>query len=594
MGLINRGFKTEMRPSMNDPLVDTSCIACGNCIDACPTGAILPKFAYKSRAALTAEPKKSHCALCSIACPITVNSISEGGYYIDPSGVAGDYLCHDGRFCAELFIKSTRLVEPQKREGMVHSPLDHQEAYELAAKGLKTAVEQYGPESVAVFLYPDVSNEEMYLAGRIAREGLGTNNVGSIALLETGVCAGVLDPSFGFTASTADRSAIRDADLIICNNLDPQDELLILSMEIIDAVKDGGAQLIVAGSAKNALNDLATLSLDPMRGRAALMWNGVIQRLIDNGHFSREAIAEMDGGEAFLEDANPYDSAQTEMVTGVEARRIEDAVALVAGAQKVVVIQSPDRSHDMAPGDVQVMANLTLLLKNRGVRSDLILPSLAANGAGIEVCGADPVFQAGRVPTGEVAGARNRKELMEMLKEGRIKAALVLGEDPMATDRTASYFGGIEFLTAVDWAQTETTQFADVAIPGSSFLESEGTRCNFEGEVVSFSPTVETPSGVKSWEVLVGLAAELGLTVGPDFETIAAELDQTVRGNPKNALDLLWNTGQERSWDGTGRLVVADVEAQAAPVLPAYSVTARYRSEKLKVGLQHYRVGARV
>ncbi len=595
LGLINRGFKTEMRPSMNDPLVDTSCIACGNCIDACPTGAILPKFAYKSRAALTAQQEQSHCALCSIACPITVNSISEGGYYIGPSGVAGDYLCHDGRFCAELFIKSTRLVEPQRREGMVHSPLSHREAYELAAKGLKTAVEQYGPESVAVFFYPDVTNEEMYLAGRIAREGLGTNNVGSIALLETGVCSGVLDLSFGFTASTADRSMIADADLIICNNIDPQDELLILSMEIIDAVKDGGAQLIVTGSAKNALDDVATLSLDPMRGRAALMWNGLIQRLIDEDFFPRDAIATMDGGEAFLADGNPYDSSQMEMVTGVAARQIEAAAAMVAGARKVVVIQSPDRSHDMAPGDVQVMANLTLLLRNRGVRSDLILPSLAANGAGVEVSGADPVFQAGRVPVSNgIAGARSRKEFLSMLKEGQIKAALIIGEDPMATDRTASYFGAIEFLAAVDWAQTETTQFADVAIPGSTFLESEGSRCNFEGGVVSFNPAIETPSGVKTWEVLVGIAAQLGLSVGPDFDAISAELDQTVRDNSKNVLDLVWNTGQERSWDGTGRLVVADVEAQAAPVLPAYSMTARYRSEKLKVGLQHYRVGARV
>jgi len=229
------------------------------------------------------------------------------------------------------------------------------------------------------------------------------------------------------------------------------------------------------------------------------------------------------------------------------------------------------------------------------VRGDLILPSLAANGAGVEVSGADPVFQAGRVPVSNgIAGARSRKELLSMLKEGQIKAALILGEDPMATDRTASYFGAIEFLAAVDWAQTETTQFADVAIPGSTFLESEGSRCNFQGEVVSFNAAVETPSGVKSWEVLVGLAAELGLSVGPDFDAISAELDQTVRDNPKNALDLMWNTGQDRSWDGTGSLVVADVEAQAAPVLPAYSVTSRYRSEKLKVGLQHYRVGARI
>jgi formate dehydrogenase major subunit len=593
LGLINRGFKTEMRPSMNDPLVDTSCIACGNCVDACPTGAILPKFAYKSRAALAAEQSRSHCALCSIACPITVNTISEGGYFINPSGVAGDYLCHDGRFCSELFIKSTRMIEPQKREGMVHTPLEHKEAVTLAAKGLKTAVEQYGPESVAVFLYPDASNEEMYLAGQIAREGLGTNNIGSIAILETGVESGVLDSSFGFTASTADRSVIGDADLIICNNIDPQDELLILSMDIIDAVKDGGAKLIVTGSSKNSLDDLATLSLDPMRGRAALLWNGVVQCLIDQGFFPKDAIASMDGGEAYLGDSNDYDGSRMEMVTGVQKGLIESTADLVSNARKVVIIQSPDRSHDMAPGDVQVMANLTLLLRNRGVRGDLILPSLAANGAGIEVCGADPAFQAGRVPSAGLAGARSRKELLAMLKEGRIKAALVIGEDPMATDRTASYFGGIEFLAAIDWAQTETTQFADVAIPGSTFLESRGTRCNFEGRVISFESAMAPPAGIPGWEVLTGIAAELGLSVGSDFDAVSNELDSVVRANNEATLGMVWNTGQEREWNGRGVLVAADVEAQASSVQPAFSVTSRYRRAKLEVGLSNYRVGAR-
>ncbi len=593
LGLVNRGFKTEMRPSMNDPLAETSCIACGNCVDACPTGAILPKFAYKSRAALTLEEGATHCALCSIACPITVKKISDSGYFIDPSGVPGDYLCHDGRFCAELFLKSTRLIEPQRREGMLHAPIDREEAFRIAAQGLRTAVEQYGPENVGVFYYPDLSNEEMYLLGRIARDGLGTNNVASIALLETGVPGGALDESFGFTASTTDRSAIAEADVIVCTNIDPQDELLILSMDIIEAVKERGAKLITAGSAKNPLDDVAELSLDPMRGRAALMWNGVIQRLIDRGDLSREAIAAMDGGEAFLADQTPYDAARIEAVTGVRADRIDRAAELLAGAKRIVVISSPDRSRDLAPGDLQVMANLTLLINARGARCDLILPSLAANGAGVEVCGADPAFGPGRVSVEGLAGARSRAELLEALREGRIKAALILGEDPMATDRTASYFGAVEFLAAIDWVQTETTQFADVAIPGSTPLESEGTRCNFEGKVVRFHPVVENPAGLKNWQALAGIARELGLEIDDDFEALASELDRRVREGVGDRRALVWNTGEDRSWNGAGRLVVADVEAQAAPAVPAFSAIARYRREKLEVGIEHFRVGAR-
>lgn len=592
LGLVNRGFKTEMRPSMNDPLVETTCIACGNCVDACPTGAILPKFAYKSRAALSVDKAATHCALCSIGCPITLNTISDTKYAVDASGKPGDYLCHDGRFSAELYLKSQRLVEPQQRDGMVHTTISPEEAYRKAAQGLKTAVDQYGPESVGVFFYPDVSNEEMYLAGMIARKALGTNNVGSIALLETGVCSGALDPSFGFTASTTDRTSIAEADVIVCNNIDPQEDLLILSMEIIEAVKSG-AELIVSGSADSSLNDLATLSMDPMRGRAALMWNGVIQRLIDQELVSRAEIEAMPGGPEFLADTNPYDAERSEMITGVDSARVDRAVALLGGAERVVVVHSPDRSRDLAPGDLQVLANLTLLLRRKGVRGDLILPSLAANGAGVEVCGADPTFDVGRMPSPDLPGARSRRELLELLKTGAIKAALVIGEDPMAADRTASYFGNVEFLTAVDWAHTETVQFADVAIGGSTPLESEGTRCNFEGSVVPFQPVIGALSGLKTWEALRGIAGALGVEVPESFDDLSGQLAETIRRHQGAFLPFVWNTGEDRSWDGTGTLVVADVEAQAAPVLPAYSVAARYRREKLEVGLEHFRIGSR-
>jgi len=592
LGLVNRGFQAEMRPAMNDPLVETSCISCGNCIDACPTGALGAKFAYDGRAALALDTEKSHCGFCSIACPITVCSISDSRYFMRPSGVPGEYLCHDGRFGAELFIRSKRLDGPTLREGMEHRAITHGEAYERAAAGLKAAVEKYGPESVGVFLYPDVSNEEMYLAGRIAREGLGTNNITSIAVLETGGTSGALDESFGFTASTADRAALRDADLIIVNNIDPQNYFLILGTEIMDAAKSG-AKLVVTGSTRQALADIADLYVDPMRGTAARLWNCITRTLIEEGHFPREAVEQVPGGKAFLASITAYDADTTCQITGVEFNKSHKAAQMIAAAKKVVIVHSPDRSRDLAPGDLQVMANLSLLIRAAGGESELILPSLAANGAGMEISGADPKFAAGRAPAKGLPGARTREELFGMLREGKIKAALVISEDPMSTDRVASYFGGVEFLAAVDWAQTETTLFADVAIPGSTFLESGGTRCNFEGKVQRFSPAVKPPAGAAGWQVLAGLAAQLGLEVPGTVDEITADIAEAARAHLGPHLPFLWNTGEERNWDGSGRLVVADASARPFPRVPAFNAAAFYRRSVREVGLEHFRVGAR-
>ncbi len=592
LGLVGRGFKTEMRPSMNDPLTDTTCISCGNCIDACPTGALTPQYPYKGRANLATTSEATHCAFCSIGCPITVNRISESHFYIGPSGVPGDYLCHEGRYGSELYLKSRRLTASQIRQGMKHQELGFDEACKTAIEGLRAVAEKHGPESVGVFYYPDCSTEEMYLASRLAREGLGTNNIGSLALLETGIQAGSLDQSLGFTASTADRETLKDADLILCNNIDPEQDFLILGVEIQDAIK-AGARLIIASSAESTLAELAELSLDPMRGRASILWNGVIQALIDDGSISREDIQAIPGGEDFLKDPDTWDLATTADRSGVDQDKILQTARLIASSRKTVIVHSIDRSRDLSPGDAQVLANLALILRRRGNAAELILPSMTANGAGVEIAGADPAYGPGRKAVSGLPGARDRQELLDLLQAGTIRGALIIGEDPMSDDHTASYFGGIEHLVAIDWALTETAMFANIALPGSTPLESDGTRCNFEGNVIRYESAIQPPAGLATWQTLVALAGQLGMDVPQSFAELAAKVDESAREGAGDLEAFLWNTGQDHQWDGKGRLVVADVAGKSSPRIPALSVSARYRREFHEVGIKNFRVGAR-
>ena len=135
------------------------------------------------------------------------------------------------------------------------------EAQREIITGMKRVADKYGPECVGVFVSPDLTNEELHLAARIAREGFGTNNIASLSILGTGREAGVLDDSFGFTASTADRSCIGEADLIICNNTSMESDHLILAVEVIEAVRKG-AKLIVSNSTLDTTDQfLSTLSL---------------------------------------------------------------------------------------------------------------------------------------------------------------------------------------------------------------------------------------------------------------------------------------------------------------------------------------------
>jgi formate dehydrogenase major subunit len=587
LGLVGRGFRTEMRPALNDPLVETSCVSCGNCVDSCPTGALTVKYPFPGRACVDTDDEPTHCAYCSLGCSVTVRKFGDKRYYIAPSGIPGDYLCRYGRFGHELFIKRKRIASPEIRRGSGTVAGDLCEAQRRVVTGLKSIAEKHGAGKIGVFVSPELTNEELYLAARIAREGLGTNNVASLAILGTGTEAGALDESLGFTASTADRAAIDGADLIICNNTSMESDHLILAVRVIGAVR-AGAKLVVSNSTLDPTDQiLSTLAMDPMRGRAAILWNGVIQALLDDGYVKPSAVKKIAGGANFLKDRD-FKIDGVASLTGVSADDIGKAAEIVKGARRIVIIHSPDRIQDQAPGDMETLANLVVLLRAAGARADLLLPRMNANSAAIELAGADPAFGPGRTPNPQgVAGARSRRELRELLVSGDLKGALIIGEDPLAWGQTGSWFQNVEFLAAMDWTLTETTRSADVVLPGSTYLETEGTRCNFEGAVVKYGRAVEPPAGATGTDVLRGLARELALAVSDDT---AAELETIVKRELGDLARFYWNTGEERIPPGAARLVPTGAVAHTGSLQPPVTHSERYKREIREVGTGRFRV----
>ena len=587
LGLVGRGFRSEMRPALNDPLVETSCTSCGNCVDSCPTGALTVKYPFPGRAPLHTEDITSHCGFCSLACPITVKRFGKGRYCITSSGKPGEYLCRYGRFGYELFIKRKRIKQAEVRRGSEREKPGILEAERLVVSEMKRIAGKYGPERVAVFVSPELTNEEMYLAGRIARDGLGTNNVASLSILGTHKRAGVLDEYLGFTASTADRSVISKADLIICNNTALEVDHQVLAVDVIQAAK-AGAKLIVANSTLGKIDRLiSTLAMDPMRGTASVLWSAVIKTLIEEGRLSRAAVEKVPGAGSFLKGL-AIDVENAASLSGIDAEDIAEAAGLFRDAERVVFVHSPDRLQDMAPGDVETIAAFVILLRTAGIKADLLLPRINANTAALELTGADPAFAAGRAPVLDgLAGARDRDELRSMLEDEEIRAALIIGEDPMAWGRTGKWFENVEFIAAMDWTPTETTQYADVVLPGSTYLETAGTRCNFEGNLAVFERAVDPPAGMSGTEVLMGLASEFGLGTAED---VTAELALLVGKGLGPLASFYWNTGDVRAEGGPVKLAAPGAVVKTVPIQPPLTHAGKYKREIREVGTERYRV----
>ncbi len=136
----------------------------------------------------------------------------------------------------------------------------------------------------------------------------------------------------------------------------------------------------------------------------------------------------------------------------------------------------------------------------------------------------------------------------------------------------------------MDWTDTETTRFADVTLPGSTFLETPGSRCNFEGNLIEYTKAVTPPSGKTGVEVLEALAGAFGIDVSVE------NIDSIVRNKLGDLVRFYWNTGEERNWDGRGMLIPVSADAMAASIQPPMTHSQEYRKEILEIGTERFRV----
>jgi formate dehydrogenase major subunit len=590
LGLVNRGFRTEMRPAMNDPLIETNCVSCGNCVDACPTAALTVKHPFPGRASLPLRVEQTFCGFCSIGCSIEARVLGPGRYELVSPSRPGAKLCRYGRFGYELFFRSERIAWPELRSGHSRARADMALAWAHTASTLREVVEKHGPEAVAVFTSPELTNEELYLAARIAREGLGTSAIGSLTQLARSPESHRLDPAFGFTASTADRGCLAEADLIVCNNTALETDHLVLLVDVLAAVQERGARLVVVNSTLGqADRALSTLMVDPMRGRASRFWQGVLQALLEHAWADRSGPS-IDALRALFGDSE--DSvAVAARDAGVSEEVIREAATLIASSRRVVFVHGADRWQDQAAGDLETLGNLLAGLRATGEQADLLLPRRYANAAGLEVTGAHPAFLPGRVPVEAADGrATSLADLRERLATGELKAAVVLGEDPLAHPKSARGLQGLELLVAMDWTRTETTRFADVVLPGSTWLESQGTRCSFEGRVLDYAAVTAPPARRAGWEVLAGLARALGVDDVPwSVAELSAQLDGRIHEGLGAQAAWYWNRGEERP--ETGQPDVLEIGSEDLPrgKPPAITHSARYKRSLKERGPKHHR-----
>ncbi|MCP4156114.1 MAG: FAD-dependent oxidoreductase [bacterium] len=536
LGFVHRGFRAIVKPAMEKPLMETNCITCGNCVDTCPTGALAEKFPFKVLGSLKKDNYESVCNFCSNGCKINFKVIDDNIYFVSNSEEEirnshnKGYLCIKGRFGHRYLLEKDRLTKPLIKGDNGFEEAEWDKAIDTAAGKVKEIIAKYGPEAVAVFGSPKMTNEELYLLQKFARAGLKTNNVDSFSNLLYSSDLDSLDNSLGVTTSTASRDDINDADLVVVVNGNLSAEHLPMEMKIKDAQKNG-TKLILLNSSEIKLTKFADLWIDARKGANTVVLNGILKQLIDNGLFDEKNM-DVENFDALKEMVAPYTPERVKELADITADKFEKLVDMIGNnQQKIVFIYNIDSTREKSKDDLKAIGNFLMLtqrLQKDG--SGVIITREYANSTGLVEMGVSPAYLPGFVKSFETEDVKRIGEkwntdlsetfepvdLKAKLLKGEIKALLVFGEDPLLHSDNRKFFSDVEFLAVQDMAHTDTTNEADVVFPAALSVEQDGTYTACDRRVQKLTHFIEPKTGMDNWKLLESLAAKFNNEISYD------------------------------------------------------------------------------
>ncbi|MGD2088044.1 MAG: molybdopterin-dependent oxidoreductase [Candidatus Aminicenantes bacterium] len=551
LGFVYRGFKAVVKPAMEKPLLETNCVACGNCIDACPTGALTEKFPFKVLGTLPKENAETVCNFCSIGCKVNFKVINNDIYYVSNSGEEildshnRGYLCMKGRFGHRYLMEKNRLEKPliKDRSTGDFSEVTREQAITVTAEKVKQIIDRYGPDAVAVMGSPKMTNEELYVLQKFARVGLKTNNIASFSNILYEKEQDSLDHALGATISTASMDDITNADVIVVINGNLSEENLVMELKIKEARKKRATKLVLVNSSETKLTKFADLWIDSRKGSNTVLLNGVLRHVIKKGLFAGKQAA-LKGFEALIAMVDQYTPEDVTEAVDVIPEKYEQLLHWLENPdEKIVFVYNIDSQRERSANDLKAIANFLVLTgrqeqQNNG--SGLILLRDYANSTGLMDMGVTPNYLPGYVKSFEkeeiqrigsqwqadLTGIFKPVDLEAKLRRGEIKAILVFGEDPLCISDHLKYFSGVEFLMVQDLFPTATTAAADVVIPAASFVEKEGTYTACDRRVQQLNRIIPPKNGMDNWKLLRELAKAFNLQL--EYAS-AADVYQEIR-----------------------------------------------------------------
>lgn len=518
-----RGHDTRIATFMDRDILDSSCVSCGECVEACPVGALLPRTERPSTEVRTV------CPYCGAGCEIYLGVrgnrvVSSRG--VPDSPVNQGRLCVKGRFALKFVNSPERLKKPLIKVDGEFVEVEWDEAISVVAERLS----EYTGEEFAAVASAKCTNEENYLLQKFTRAVMGSGNIDHCARLCHAPSLTGLRMSLGSGAMTNSISELGAAGCILAVGTNPTETHPVTSYRVIRALRSR-ARLVVVDPRKTRLSELADIHLQNRPGSDIPLLMAMCRFILEEGLHDSEFIdSRTEKFEDFRDAVMALDLDEVERITGVNVKDIRRAAIMYASNSPASIIYSMGiTQHVNGTGNVLALSNLALLTGNIGIKSAGINPLRGQNNVqGACDMGALPDLLPGYQGIGEAAGKFSEKwgspippagltlpEMFDAARDGKIRCMYIMGENPLLSEpdieRTREALEGLEFLVVQDIFLTETAELADVVLPAASFAEKDGTFTNTERRVQLLRKALDAPGdALPDWQIISMIAGRMG------------------------------------------------------------------------------------
>ncbi len=538
-----RGFDSRVSAGQNEPFMESECVSCGACVEACPTATLQEKSVIwlgQGEHSVTTT-----CAYCGVGCSLNAEMKGNEVVRMVPAkdGKANEgHACVKGRFAWGYATHKDRILKPMIRSKITDpwKEVSWDEALDYAASEFKRIQAKYGVDSIGGIVSSRCTNEEGYLVQKLVRAAFGNNNVDTCARVCHSPTGYGLKQTLGESAGTQSFKSIEQCDVILVIGANPTDGHPVFGSRMKRRLRQG-ARLIVIDPRRIDLikspHVRADYHLQLRPGTNVAILSSLAHVIVTEGLLDEAFIAERCEERAFAQwrdfVAQPENSPEAMAdVTGVPAQLVREAARLYAtGGNAAIFYGLGVTEHAQGSTAVMAIANLAMATGNVGREGVGVNPLRGQNNVqGSCDIGSFPhelpgyrhvsdstvrgVFeQAWGVPLQAEPGLRI-PNMFEAALDGSFLGLYCQGEDIVQSDPNTQHvtaaLQAMECVVVQDIFLNETAKFAHVLLPGSSFLEKDGTFTNAERRISRVRKVMPPRAGYADWEVTVALSNRLG------------------------------------------------------------------------------------